>query len=360
MTTPLLPILQDHIRAHGPMDIATYMQFCLSHPEHGYYTAKENVFGRPGDFITAPDISQLFGEMVGFWIADIWAQMGKPRPFSLVELGPGRGTWMRDILRITDRIPGMSNAMYISLVETSPARISEQAAALHGYDVTWFDDVDDLPVDDPIIIINNEFFDALPVRQIGRMGQNLFEVAVNLDHKGDLHRVKIPYLNDIPDMPDATIVEFSEMRDQVARALYARIRHQGGVILTIDYGYDIPLGRPTLQAVRNHTHVDFLDSPGHADLTALVDFGRLAALAHESGLSVRGPVGQGIFLKNLGIATRAEKILENAPLDMQENIRTGLSRLVDPDQMGVLFRVLCAYHPRGTPLYPAGFDPDVS
>ncbi len=186
MTTHLEKILKNIIASNGPIDLGTYMRLCLTHPDHGYYTTRDRVIGRAGDFVTAPEISQLFGEMVGFWIADLWAQMGRPKRFILAELGPGHGTLMADIIRILSRIPGVLSAISIHLVEVSEVLITHQARALSGIDVTWHDTVDDLPTDALMIIVNNEFFDALPVRQYVGTGNNWDEVVVGLDETGAL------------------------------------------------------------------------------------------------------------------------------------------------------------------------------
>lgn len=365
MTTPLGKIIADMIQSSGPMDLATYMTLCLTHPEHGYYTSQTQVFGRKGDFVTAPEISQLFGEMIGFWVADLWAQLNKPAPFILAELGGGKGTMMRDALRVLARIPGLVQGMRLCLVEISEARIAEQAAALNGYDVTWYAQLDELPNDVPIIIVNNEFFDVLPVRQVIGTAQGVDEVVVGLSQNGELQLGRVARVpSDLPllssprrDDKDGEVVEFSPARDAVARAIYQRVRHQGGAMLTIDYGYDTPTGVSTIQAVQGHTRVDFLSAPGEVDLTALVDFARLKQLAVENDLQVAGPVGQGDFLLNLGITERAEKLRANASNDQVRDIRSALDRLTGADQMGSLFRVLCAYHDPAQQLHPAGFNP---
>lgn len=356
MTTPLAEIIQKMIAAHGPMDLATYMNLCLAHPEHGYYTTASQVFGARGDFTTAPEISQLFGEMIGFWLADLWGQMGKPGPFILAELGPGRGTLMADVLRILSRLPGMVAAMRVHLVEISDIRIAEQARALHGYDVTWHDQIDDLPRDAPIIIINNEFFDALPVRQVVRTGDRHDEIVVGLDGDGNLAlgRRPIPFITETV-LADGAVYEPSPARDVTAQALFARLSAQGGAVLTIDYGYDTPIGTPTVQAVQDHQPVDILHAPGQCDVTALVDFGRLADLARAENLRVFGPVSQGDFLRKSGIVARAEKILQTARDDAaRDEILSGLARLTEGAQMGTLFRVLAAVSGPDH-LKPAGF-----
>lgn len=354
MTSPLEPILRRLILENGPIDIATYMNLCLTHPEHGYYTSANHVFGRQGDFTTAPEISQLFGEMIGFWVADLWTQMGKPSSFILAELGPGRGVLMRDILRILSRVPSVMGAARVHLVEVSERRIAEQAQTLQGHDVTWHDTIDDLPIDAPLVVINNEFFDALPVRQIVKTENKIEEVVVGLSGAGRFQLGRVPCA-----FPGAELItgvnEISSACDTAAQLLFERIQKQTGAVLTIDYGYDAPTGQSTIQAVRGHARCEFLETPGQADLTALVDFAALKGRAKVAGLSVQGPMGQGDFLRNLGIQTRADKVCAAAVHDDQRrDILSGLYRLTDPSQMGTLFRVLCAYHGPAS-MKPAGF-----
>jgi NADH dehydrogenase [ubiquinone] 1 alpha subcomplex assembly factor 7 len=282
MTTSLEHIIKDRIRAAGPMDMATYMRLCLTHPDHGYYTTRENVIGQMGDFTTAPEISQLFGEMIGFFVADVWGQMGKP-PVALCELGPGRGTLMADMLRILSRIPRFKAAVQIHLVEVSDVLIGHQAQALNGYDVTWHDCIEDLPSDRVVIIVNNEFFDALPVRQYARDGGGWTEIVVGLE-SNELKLGKIPCHPGRPQgdpgplselkseegpgsrlwrARDDTFLEPSPDRDAAADALYQKIKTQGGAVLTIDYGYDTRPGASTVQAVKNHVNVPVLHAPGN-------------------------------------------------------------------------------------------------
>ncbi len=351
MTTPLEFIIKDMIIQKGPMDLATYMRLCLTHPDHGYYTTRDAVIGRAGDFVTAPEISQLFGEMIGFWVADLWAQMGRPKRFILGELGPGHGTLISDVIRILSRIPGVLQTASIHLIEVSEVLIAHQARALAGIDVTWHETVDDLPDDAPLIIVNNEFFDALPVHQYVGSGDCWDEVVVGLDDQGELALGRssvslsptlIPLLKEGEDR--LVILEFSPDRDAVAATLFTRAAMQGGAVLTIDYGYDALMGSSTIQAVRGHQKVGMLDHPGESDLTALVDFSRLCDIAWAAGLSVAGPVGQGAFLKTLGVDARLRNIINTDETANRAELNAGLARLVDPGQMGTLFKVMCAYH----------------
>jgi NADH dehydrogenase [ubiquinone] 1 alpha subcomplex assembly factor 7 len=353
MATPLEEIVRNLICASGPIDIGAYMKICLTHPEYGYYTSRDDVIGVRGDFTTAPEISQLFGEMIGFWVADIWAQMGKPK-LALCELGPGKGTLMADAVRILSRIPGFINAAEIHLVEISDRLVTRQAHALHGQHVTWHETVADLPDDLPLIVINNEFFDALPVHQFVHKDSQWYEVVIG-QNEGRLARgmraseFKISSVG-----PNQDVVEFSPVRDAVARSLYRKVKMQGGVVLTIDYGYEEAPNASTLQAIKGHQKVDILDSPGECDLTALLDFTRLAVLATESGLDVRGPVGQGAFLRALGIESRAQNIIKTIEDTDRHELVHAKERLIGAGQMGTLFKVLCAYH-WAQPIRPEGF-----
>lgn len=369
MATPLENIIKDRVRAAGPMDMATYMRLCLTHTDHGYYTTRDHVIGAKGDFTTAPEISQLFGEMIGFWVADLWAQMGKP-VFALCELGPGRGTLMADMLRVLSRIPGVMAAAEIHLVEVSDVLIAQQASALNGYDVTWHNSIDDLPDDRALIIVNNEFFDALPVRQFACDDGAWSEIVVGLDKNEGLQIGQVPChpraggdllgrnANDAgwaPTCARATdFIESSPECDAAADGIYQKIKAQGGAVLIIDYGYEVSPGTSTLQAVKDHVKVPVLHAPGECDITALVDFTRLSERARAIGLDVCGPVGQGTFLQSLGIEQRAQNILKTVEDASRQELVAGMSRLIDANQMGALFKVLCSCH-WPTPIKPEGF-----
>jgi SAM-dependent MidA family methyltransferase len=355
MTTPLEPIIKALIAQTGPIDLGTYMALCLTHPDHGYYTTRADVIGTNGDFTTAPEISQLFGEMIGFWIADLWGQMGRP-PFHLIELGPGRGTLMADILRILDRINGMNAQFDIHLVECSERMIAHQSSALYPRTITWHDCIDDLPRDRPWIVIANEFFDALPIRQWVWSDNQTHEVVIGTNDAGELHLGRVPSAASADLAPTAALPvrEGSPASDAAAHALFTALHQLGGAALLIDYGYEEPPGRSTLQAVRAHQRVDGLAEPGCADLTAHVDFGRLAALARASGVNVAGPTTQGSFLQQLGIEARARAVLHAADDTQRQELIDGMTRLVDPRAMGSLFKVMCVYQ-GGAAIRPEGF-----
>jgi NADH dehydrogenase [ubiquinone] 1 alpha subcomplex assembly factor 7 len=328
--------LAARIAAEGPLRLDHWMAACNT----AYYGG-EDPLGR--DFTTAPEISQMFGEMIGGWIGDLWLRAEKP-PLHLVELGPGHGSLLADALRLLGRLPGFLASAQLHLVETSMALRAIQRARLAGWAAHWHDRVDQLPTDRPLIIIANEFFDALPIRQ-RRDGK---ELHVGFDD-GLFTPVWLAATGD-----DA---EWSETAQAITGHLAGRIAVQGGAMLAIDYGYGgqvietMPLD--TLQAVHRGEKVSPFYDPGAHDLTAHVDFGALAAIAHGRGLALHGPVAQGAFLGALGIAARAEQLKLGKPPHAAGSITAALLRLTAPQQMGAIFRVMAATAP-GWPA-PAGF-----
>lgn len=360
--TALADILRAQIAANGPIDIGTFMTLCLMHPEHGYYTTREP-FGVSGDFTTAPEISQLFGEMIGFWAADIWGQLGQPADWHLVEYGPGRGTLMHDALRVMGNIAGCRPQIH--LVEASAKLQNLQREKLSDHNPVFHADSKTLPTDAPIVIISNEFFDALPIRQLGRTPTGFEEVVIGIDDNGGLLRGRAEadaalnkYLPLHPDnMPVGAIIEISAQRRSYAAEMLTRVGAQGGAMLAIDYGYVDPVFTTTLQAVKQHAGVDVLACPGHADLTALVNFAELGQLGQDRGLRVMGPVTQGSFLNHLGIGARAKRVAANANDEQRAALISGLYRLVADDQMGVLFKAIAFCQNDGR-ITPAGFEHD--
>ena len=344
------------IAREGPLPVADYMRLCLLDAEHGYYR-RNAALGAAGDFITAPEISQVFGELVGLWAAAIWAAMGAPAPVRLIELGPGRGVLMADALRAVAQVARpFRDALDIHLVEINPVLRAAQEAALPDTPVTWHDEIDTIPAG-PAIVIANEFFDALPVRQVLRESDGWRERAVTL------HDGAFAFTASAPAAPPALppdgvapgdIVEISPDGERLAGALAARLAAHGGAALIIDYG---PLARgagDTLQAVRAHRKVDPLADPGEADLTAQVDFAGLAAQARAAGCVAWGPLPQGRFLQRLGAAARAATLMRAVPGDQAQSIAASVGRLIDDDQMGALFKALAITAP-GLPT-PPGFD----
>ncbi|UYO01024.1 MAG: SAM-dependent methyltransferase [Devosia sp.] len=344
-----------HITTNGPMSVATYMGLCLTHPSRGYYRAGEPI-GRAGDFITAPEISQMFGELIGFWLVNLWQQMGEPKAFTLLELGPGRGTLMADILRVACRAPGFRDALNLRLFETSPPLMAEQKARLDVYDPKWLENFENFE-DGPVLVVANEFFDALPIRQFIRKSDGWHERQVGLlDGKRAFGLSPTP----IPpqSMPDAvqdaapdTIFEACLAGGEVMSRLAKIVAVQGGSLLVVDYGYAATQTGETLQGVRRHAYADVLDAPGETDISAHVDFGALANVARQAGLAVQPLATQGQFLTRLGIGERAAALAGANPASAAD-VRAAHDRLVGDAQMGTLFKVFCAHSPG---LQPPGF-----
>lgn len=348
--------LIERIRKTGPLSVEDYMRLCLFDPEHGYYRTQSPV-GAAGDFITAPEVSQMFGELVGLWAAASWSMLGRPSPVRLVELGPGRGTLMSDALRAAAKVvPDFRTAVDIHLVEVNPVLRRQQADALSAAAPRWHDDIASVPAG-PAIIIANEFFDALPVRQIVRTASGWRERVVDaVDGRfvfGAGGQAEPPAAASA-DVPDGTILEWSPDRDAYARRVALRIAEQSGAALIIDYGPFGAIGGDTLQAVRGQKKVDPLAEPGLADLTAHVDFSALAAVARAAGIEAFGPLPQGTWLRRLGIAARAATLLRAASAHQARDIEAAMRRLIEPNEMGTLFKVL-AIAPHGLPA-PPGFD----
>lgn len=358
---PLLDILRRRIAAEGPITVTAFMADCLLHPEHGYYRSQEAI-GLHGDFITAPEISQMFGELLGLWAADYWQRMGEPEKCYLVELGPGRGTLMRDALRAARALPAFRRALTPVLVEASGRLRSLQQAALADEGAVWHEQIAAIPKDAPLLLIANEFLDALPVRQFQRGDDGAWhERCIGLDDAtGDLRFMldprALPFDDLLPSVlresPPGSIVESSPPVRAVAVETAARLKAQGGAALFIDYGYASAGIGETLQAVYRHTYADPLQCPGLADLTAHVDFGSFALAAKRAGAVVHGPVGQGAFLNQLGIRSRAAK-LKQGNAAQAGDVDQALRRLTAPEAMGTLFKALALTAPESP--QPAGF-----
>lgn len=353
MTTELGRLIAHRIALTGPISIADFMAEALGHPRLGYYR-RAMPLGAQGDFTTAPEISQMFGELLGAWLAERWLAMGRPAPVRLVELGPGRGTFMADALRATRGVPGFHAALDLHLVETSlPLRIA-QRAALAGFTPTWHERFDDVPAG-PLLLVANEFFDALPVRQFHRTAQGWRERMVGLAPDGTLRLALAPGLTPfaaaLPDAPPGAEAELCEAGRALAASFGTRLGRDGGWALIIDYGHDLPSLGTSLQAVRAHRGAGILDRPGETDLSAHVDF---AALAAATAMPRFGPAGQGDFLRRLGIEGRARSLKEQASPEQARAIDAALARLIAPDQMGTLFRVLAVGDTRSAA--PAGFS----
>lgn len=336
------------IAADGPMRVDAYMAMCLLHPTLGYYTTRPP-FGQAGDFITAPEISQMFGEMVGLSLAQSWLDQGRPAPFTLVEFGPGRGTLMADVLRATRGVPGFIDAAEVVLVEASPALQAVQRETLASHQISWLPDATTLP-DQPTFAIANEFFDALPIRQYVRDGDGWRERQVGLE--GDTLTFGLgpaqpqPALKDrVSDTKDGDLIEERSGAAPIMDVLGKRITEHGGTALIIDYGDWRTLG-DTLQAVQNHAPVDPLDQPGAADLTAHVDF---EALTEAAPCAFSKLTPQGVFLERLGITARAQQLATSLEGAAEEQHIAAHRRLTHPAEMGNLFKVLALYPSAGAP-----------
>jgi SAM-dependent MidA family methyltransferase len=332
-TGPFADRLQRLIASTGPISVAQYMAEANAH----YYTTRDPL-GAAGDFTTAPEISQMFGEMIGLCLADVWSRAGRPGA-AYAELGPGRGTLAADALRAM-RAAGL--APEVHLVETSPVLRAAQAERLPQ--AQWHDDLSTLPADRPLLIVANEFFDALPARQLIRGRGGWHERLVGYDGTRFVAGAG-PAVPDtaIPahlrDAPEGTILETSPASLAIVRDLSQRLAAQGGAALIIDYGHDRTSAGETLQAVKAHVYADPWMEPGELDLTVHVDFEALGAAAADSDVRLFGPVAQGDFLTRLGIDARLASLSRSAPPRADE-FRSARDRLVSPEQMGTLFRVL--------------------
>jgi len=360
--TPLAELLARRIRIAGPLTVAEYMAEALGHPEHGYYK-RADPFGLAGDFVTSPEISQMFGELLGVWCAAVWETMGRPQPVRLVELGPGRGTLMADALRGTRKVAGFHAAIDLHMVETSPLLRGLQEATLRGTGrapaAQWHDSFAAVP-EGPLLLVTNELFDALPIHQFESRGGRWHERVVGLDADGDLVfglRPPGPAVALVDAMasllPEGSIVEVCPAGIALASAIARRVVRDGGAALIIDYGHDGTALGESLQAVRRHGKHDPLAEPGSADLSAHVDFGALARAAREAGAGVYGPIPQNLLLERLGIRIRAAALTQHATAQQALDIRAAADRLLRLEQMGTLFKALAIAAPALPP--PPGF-----
>nr|WP_321254434.1 SAM-dependent methyltransferase [uncultured Ruegeria sp.] len=353
--------LTDHLLARigqdGPMTVADYMNECLLHPDLGYYTTRDPL-GAKGDFITAPEISQMFGEMLGLCLAQSWLDQGRPARIALVELGPGRGTLMSDILRATRNIPGFHDAAQVVLLEASPTLRAIQLETLKDHAPVWIDTIDMLP-DLPTYLVANEFFDALPIRQFVRDGEGWRERLIGAE-QGALSfglgpSGPQPALHArLEDTQDGDLVELCAPAVPFVTEIAGRIAAHGGVGLIVDYGDWRSLGE-TLQALRGHQRSDVLTDPGQADLTAHVDFEPLAASSRTAGCAHTRLTPQGVFLERLGITARAQRLAQSLTGPVLDSLVSAHRRLTHPEEMGNLFKVLGLYPANASP--PPGLEP---
>ncbi len=351
--TRLADLLVARIAATGPITVAEYMAECLLHPVHGYYTTRDP-FGAAGDFTTAPEISQMFGELLGLCLAQAWVDQGGPSRFTLAELGPGRGTLMADVLRATRAVPGFHAGADVVLVEASPVLRQMQARRV-AREVRWIGAVGDLP-DQPLFLIANEFFDALPIRQFQRGADGWRErliglhgdcLAFGLSDPVPVQLVGLPFHAD----PTGTVVELCPQAATIMQEIGRRLTRHPGAAIVVDYGGWRSKG-DTLQALRQHAPEDLLAHPGAADLTAHVDF---EALARHAGAPHTGLTDQGTLLTRLGISQRAARLAQALTGKPLESHHAAYHRLTDPAEMGSLFKAIAFHAPGSQP--PPGFDP---
>jgi NADH dehydrogenase [ubiquinone] 1 alpha subcomplex assembly factor 7 len=360
--SPLQSEINKLIKSSGPMPVWRYMELCLMHPTHGYYVSRDPL-GREGDFITAPEVSQMFGELLGLWAASVWKAIGSPPVLRLVELGPGRGTMMTDALRALRVLPPLYQSLSIHLVEINPVLRDKQKATLSDVrNVAWHERIDEVP-EGPAIILANEYFDVLPIHQAVRRENGWHERIVDLDETGKLifgaapepiprFEVLLPPL--VRAAPLGAVFEWRP--DSEIMKIATRVRDQDGAALIIDYGHLRSDAGETFQAIVRHSFTDPLQAPGQADVTAHVDFQALVRAAEDMGARVHGPITQGEFLKRLGIETRAASLMAKATPEVSEDISGAMKRLTDSGRggMGSMFKVLAISEPQLTSL--AGFS----
>jgi len=346
--SPLLSEIKKLIKSSGPMPVWRYMELCLMHPEHGYYVSRDPL-GREGDFTTAPEVSQMFGELLGLWAASVWRLIGSPSPFRLIELGPGRGTMMADALRALRVMPPLYQTVSVDLVEINPVLRGKQREMLSGArNIAWYDSIDEVP-EGPSIIFANEYFDVLPIHQVVKRETGWHERVIEIDAADRLvfgaadepiprFDVLLPSL--LRASPLGAVFEWRP--DAEMMKIATRVRDQDGAALIIDYGHLRSDAGDTFQAIARHSFTDPLKAPGQADVTAHVDFQALARAAEDLGARVHGPVTQGDFLTRLGIDTRAETLKAKASPEVSEDISGALKRLTGSGRggMGSMFKVL--------------------
>jgi SAM-dependent MidA family methyltransferase len=354
--SPLLSEIKKLIKSSGPMPVWRYMELCLMHPRHGYYVSRDPL-GREGDFTTAPEVSQMFGELLGLWSASIWRAIGSPDSLRLVEIGPGRGTMMADALRALRVLPPLYQALSVHLVEINPVLRERQRATLGGVrDITWHASIDDVP-EGPAVILANEYFDVLPIHQVVRRENGWHERVIQLDNDGRLafgtapepmprFEVLLPPL--VRAAPLGAVFEWRP--DTEIMKLASRVRDQDGAALIIDYGHLRSDAGDTFQAIARHSFSDPLKNPGQADVTAHVDFQALARAAEDVGARVHGPVTQGEFLRRLGIEARAAGLMAKASPEVSAEIAGALKRLTDSGRggMGSMFKAMAVSDPELT------------
>lgn len=361
--SPLEKEIRRLIAVGGPMPVARYMSLCLTHPQYGYYVTRDP-FGAGGDFTTAPEVSQIFGELIGLWALSVWRMLGEPEVIKLVELGPGRGTMMRDALRAAKVLPKFRQALSVHMVEISPTLEQVQRSTLADTEVplSWHRHLLDVP-EGPCIILGNEYLDALPVHQVVKQNDGWHERVIGLNANGDFALGLAP--DPLPQfdrflpkkIKEAPVGSIFEWRNDIDAFDIARRVRENGAALFIDYGHvESDIGE-TLQSVNEHAFADPLSAPGLADITAHVDFFIFGQAAESIGAAVQGPVTQAKFLRELGIDARAEALRRNATAEQAAAITSAVARLTESGRtgMGDLFKVIAIRDPKLGPLpgFPA-------
>jgi NADH dehydrogenase [ubiquinone] 1 alpha subcomplex assembly factor 7 len=353
--------IAQRIRAEGPLSVAAFMAVALHDPKEGYY-ARCDPIGKHGDFITAAEISQIFGELIGLWCVHMWRELGRPDPIILAELGPGRGVLMADLLRAAGTAPDFCRALRLHLVEASAVLRAEQEKRLAQFRPVWAERFEALP-DGAKLLVANEFLDALPIRQFVRGGVDWCERMVALDEENRFVFV------DGPESPAATLLVPAGLRDSIrqgavleicpaalalAAGLGACLSRGRGAALFVDYGYFPSAPGPTLRALQRHKPVPVLAEPGTADLSAHVDFAAFAEAGRLGGADIWGPVPQRRFLKALGVEPRLAALCDRATATQRQALQSGVGRLLDPGEMGTLFKAMALTSPGLPP--PPGFE----
>ncbi|HEY0328664.1 MAG TPA: SAM-dependent methyltransferase [Rhodopseudomonas sp.] len=355
MTDPLSlqDVIKQLIKSAGPMPVWRYMELCLTHPGFGYYVSRDPL-GREGDFTTAPEVSQMFGELLGLWAASVWKSIGSPQLVRLIELGPGRGTMMADALRALKVVPPLFQALHIHLIEINPVLREKQKATLAGVEnLHWHASLGEVPGGSSIILAN-EYFDVLPIHQMVRGERGWHERTVEIDANDRLvfgvAPEPIPHFEQLlPPLvraaPQGAVFEWRP--DAEIMTIASRVRDEGGAALIIDYRHLRSDAGDTFQAIARHSFADPLQNPGRADVTAHVDFQALARGAQDMGARVHGPVTQGEFLKRLGVENRAVALMGKASLEISEDVASALKRLVEGGRggMGSMFKVMAVSEP---------------
>ena len=353
MSDDALPkLIRRLIAGAGPIPLSTFMGLALGHPEHGYYQRREP-FGGAGDFVTAPEVSQMFGELIGAWCIEVWRRLGAPAPVALCELGPGRGTLMADLLRAARLDPGFLDARDLLLIETSQRLRAQQAERLAAWRPRWIEGPEALPAC-PALVLANEVFDALPIRQFVKSPEGWRERLVDLGPDaagfrfvlGPASAAAAALVPDAAkDLPEGAVVEVSPEAEHGLDLVARHLARHGGAALILDYGAELAPGTPSLQAIAGGARADPLAAPGSADLTAHVDFARLAAVARAAGLAVHGPKPQGAFLEALGLGQRTAALARGQPPEVARRLEGERRRLSHPEEMGRLFKALALAPP---------------